>query len=446
MMYVLLGDDPVKDELQRSLDYEDADWLSYDISSDIPLKKIKREVKKRGDPDGILLLSHEDERNIQVWDEIKEIIPENVPVFVRVKSVDERFEELDVDGLLSEQRSLVDTALKNIHSIEESKVSESIADIIRDTQGEVGIFTHNNPDPDAIASALAFETLCDAMGAEATTYYGGDISHPENVLFVEETDFRMERVSEDEVEEALDGSEKLVFMDFARPSVNNLVPEDRTPDIVIDHHYTNQEYQKGGLVQVRTDVGATSTLMIDHLLRLDIEISPTLAAALVYGIKTDTDDFIKNIYPADFKALSYCQKIADKELLSVFDTPPINEHTVSALGRAISAREVENDVLTAYVGKIKSRDDIPQIADFLSMERDVMIVLVYGELDDEIQISARCKDPQVNVGKKMEKAFSDIGSAGGHKHSAGGAIPFSNLKGKDEEEFISSRFREVIQR
>lgn len=80
-------------------------------------------------------------------------------------------------------------------------------------------------------------------------------------------------------------------------------------------------------------------------------------------------------------------------------------------------------------------------------ERDVMTVLIIGILDENIHLSARCKDIEMNIGKIMKEAFSDIGSAGGHRHSAGGEIPIDAFESVEKAKIdIIRRFKSEIDR
>ncbi|RKX46475.1 MAG: phosphoesterase, partial [Thermotogae bacterium] len=99
-----------------------------------------------------------------------------------------------------------------------------------------------------------------------------------------------------------------------------------------------------------------------------------------------------------------------------------------------------------------NRDAIPESADFLLRLEGVNTVLVFGIVDDRIEISARTRDVRVNVGKVLKEAFGDIGSGGGHPQSGGARISlgiFKLAKDKDSllklvEEAITEKFLEAL--
>ncbi|MGM0510571.1 MAG: DHH family phosphoesterase [Thermoplasmatota archaeon] len=391
----------------------------------------------------VLILIKDFEKTSRFVELIKDLRP-SLPVLGLTKRYEERnyLIDLNCDSVVSEEEVSRDEILNETQILERKRKNHLMVKEILDSEGEISIFIHDNPDPDAIASAMSFEEICKELSKECTTYYSGELGYPENKIFVESTGFCMERITEEEIDAIVESSGSIVFIDFAQPGKNNIIPERYEPDIVIDHHQTNIDYDVEGFVEITTDVGATSTLMAQFLLDFNIDIDEKLASALIYGIKVDTRDFTKNIGEKDFEVLSYLMPIADKELLEVFESPPMEPHTLDALAEALSNRIVEDDMLTAYAGEVEKRDDLPQIVDIMTGERDIMTALVYGVLDEKIYMSARSKDISLDLGKMMENVFSDIGQAGGHKHAAGGSIDLDEFDDIDgAKEYINSRFR-----
>ncbi len=363
---------------------------------------------------------------------------------VREKSEDQKKSRLDL--ILEKEKWLSEWILKKVEERSFKEKSEDLKKALSSADGEISIFVHDDPDPDAIASAIALEEICSSMGMESTTYFGGSIGHPENEIFLENTEFVIENVDRESAREIIDKSTKIAFIDFAETSGKRTLPEEIEPDIIIDHHYTNRKIQAKEYDEIRSDVGATSTMMTKHMLNLDIKISPLLAAALLFGIKVDTNGYTKNMSPADYRAMTYLSVLADKDLLNIIhQRAPIYSETLDAMGRAIMNRKVEKNVLTAFSGSISHPDDLSQIADTLLKERDILTVLVYGIKDDKIHMSARSEDLTVNVGKIMEKAYSNVGEGGGHAHAAGGIVPLDRFDDeKEAEERIAELFIDEV--
>jgi len=56
---------------------------------------------------------------------------------------------------------------------------EELASIL-ESETDVTVLTHPNPDPDAMAAAMGVATLAESVGTDATIRYSGQIRHQEN--------------------------------------------------------------------------------------------------------------------------------------------------------------------------------------------------------------------------------------------------------------------------
>lgn len=313
---------------------------------------------------------------------------------------------------------------------------------LRDIDGKLGIFMHDNPDPDAIASAVALEGMAESVGTEAETCYYGAISHQENRAFVNLLDLNLRNL-----EEGADLSEfaGLALVDHSSPGVNDQLPEETPVDIVIDHHPPNHPVE-ARFVDLRSGVGATSSLLADHLEQLGIHPNERVATGLLYGIRVDTKDFTREVSEADFEAAAFLLPHADTSILERVETPSISTDTFETISRAIRNRELDGTVLASCVGSLSDRDALAQAADRLLNMDGVTVTLVFGFMDGTVYVSARARGTDVDLGETMRAAFGQIGSAGGHADMAGAQIPLG-LLGEvedDEEESLSTIVGEII--
>jgi len=148
-----------------------------------------------------------------------------------------------------------------------------LARVLRDVDGTLGVFAHDNPDPDAIASALALERIVAALGHEAEVCYYGDISHQENRALVNLLDYDLLNLDADADLSVYGG---FALVDHSRPGVNDGLPTEMHVDVVVDHHPPRGPVD-AEFLDLRSDVGATSTLLVDYLQQLDLEVDPTIA-------------------------------------------------------------------------------------------------------------------------------------------------------------------------
>jgi nanoRNase/pAp phosphatase (c-di-AMP/oligoRNAs hydrolase) len=313
----------------------------------------------------------------------------------------------------------------------------------------LAVVTHDNPDPDAIAAAIALARVASATGCEPTIYYYGDITHQENRAFVNLLEFDLVN-AEDGVTPEADG---YALVDHSRPGVNDGLPEDLAVDIVIDHHPPRAPIE-ARYVDLRSDVGATSTLMVEYLDHFGVGFDADVATGLLFGIRVDTDEFTREVSPADFEAAAQLLEHADLGTLERIEAPSISLETFDTIGAAIRNRERKGEVLLTYVGRLSDRDALAQAADRLVELHGVSIVLVYGVRDGTIYASARARGTDVDLGEVLRDAFGQIGSAGGHADMAGAQITLGVLEAVDDREeslhdivetVVSNRFFESLE-
>ncbi|WP_458206191.1 DHH family phosphoesterase [Haladaptatus sp. NG-SE-30] len=322
--------------------------------------------------------------------------------------------------------------------------------VLRGIDGKLGIFMHDNPDPDAIASAIALEELAEAVGTEAETCYYGAISHQENRAFVNLLELDLRHLED---EDDLSEFAGIALVDHSSPGVNDQLPEETPVDVVIDHHPPSHPVE-AEFIDLRIDVGATSSLLADHLEHLGIELDEHVATGLLYGIRVDTKNFTREVSEMDFEAAAFLLPHANTGTLERVESPSISRDTFDIIARAIRNRELDGSVLASCVGSLSNRDALAQAADRLLNMDGVNVTLVFGFMDGIVYVSARARGTDVDLGETMRAAFGQIGSAGGHADMAGAQIPLGLLgEVEDEEEaslstivgeIITDRFFETV--
>jgi nanoRNase/pAp phosphatase (c-di-AMP/oligoRNAs hydrolase) len=286
---------------------------------------------------------------------------------------------------------------------------------------ELTIVCHNNPDPDCLASAIALGRIAAAAGIdERRILYSGTVSHQQNRAFVNLLEVDLRPFDVDAVRNRPDGS-LLAFVDHSAPGENNEVPGDVPVDVVIDHHPA--EGIEARFVDHREAVGATATILTEYVLELEVALDATLATALLFAIRRETLGFLRGVTRAEYSAAGDLHDHADRDLLRRLSTPSVSGVTVDAIADSIENRSVRGSVLISHVGRTSERDAIPQAADYLATLEGVQTAVVFGIVDDAIQISARSTDSRLHAGETLRRAFGDVGSAGGHREMAGGEIP-----------------------
>jgi len=318
---------------------------------------------------------------------------------------------------------------------------------LRNLSGPLLVVAHDNPDPDAIASALGLERIAEAVGVPADACYGGEIAHQENRAMVNLLDLSLRTF--DGID--LDDYGGVALVDHSRAGINDSLPEDYPVDIVVDHHPPRGPVA-GEFADIRPDAGATSTLIEEYLSRLGIEPDQPLATALLYGIRIDTKDFTRSTSIPDFEAAASLSAFADESTLERVESPSVSPETLRVLARAIEERDVRGSTVASCVGEIGDRDTLAQAADRLLDLDGIAVTFVFGYMDGVIYGSARARGADLDVGELLRDALDPVGSAGGHATMAGAQVPLGLLEEVSDEEsledvveaFVAGRFFEAL--
>jgi len=419
--------------------------IEGDVTSHELLKKLFIEQAK-----GVMVLTTDLELNLKVARIIREI-SEEVPLILRAGKQDagEDFKGLEIDDVIYPSFAVAEKAIESLEKLEAKKDLKRLSAIINQATKGIAIVTQDNPDPDAIASAMTLKMIVEKMGKSADIIYGGEIGYDENKALINLLGIKAVPIAK--IKNIQDYS-KIALIEASIPGENNSLPKEIRPHIIIDHHPFDATKVSADYIDIRPELGATSTIFTEYLTKLDYEISEELATLLLYGIKTDTGDFTRGTTSKDLQAVALLYPKASQELLNKIETPLMSSETLDVLGEAIKNRRSIGSLLLANVGFIKERDTLPQAADHLLKLEGISIVLVYGLSKEVVHISARNKDIRINLGDALKQAFGDIGEAGGHPTAAAAKINlglFGSSKDKESllklaEEAITDRFLKVV--
>ena len=398
----------------------------------------------------VAVLSSNDDANIKAVTNFKATLPDSVKIISRASDSLKK-EEMMAAGagyVFIPPQIVSKTITEYLDLIETKHIGNRLSKWLEEHRGiTLGIVLHDNPDPDAISSAYALTEITKKFDIKADILYDGKIGHHENKAFINLLAISMIKINGPEI---FDQYDKLAMVDNSIPSVNNSIPADHPIGIIIDHHSYADIEPSAEFMDIRTNVGASATILTKYLQQMDITVSMELATALLFGIRTDTNDFRRNTTSADFAAASFLHPLSDHDLLTQVETPSMSTETMDILSEAIRNREVYGTTVLSNVGTLRNRDTLPQAADYLLAMEGISTVVVFGIIDDSIYVSARNDDIRVNLGDIMRQAFGD--NAGGHPTAAGAKISlgvFSAAKDKVVlqklvEESIVKRFLEAI--
>jgi nanoRNase/pAp phosphatase (c-di-AMP/oligoRNAs hydrolase)/predicted dinucleotide-binding enzyme len=287
---------------------------------------------------------------------------------------------------------------------------------------KMAIVLQTNPDPDSIASGVALKLYAKGFGFDADLIYDGIVGHPQNKALLNLLGVQLYEANRVNFRDY----EMFALVDVATHAYCSL-PADIMPTIVIDHHTVPAGDVKAVFYDI-TPVGAASTLLTNYLKYGAIEVDRATATALAVGILTDTLYFTRGVTPLDLEAFEFLTTLADKDILRTLFSPIFTADALDIMVRSVKAAKINGNYLTSYVGDVKDRDLIALAADFLLNREGVSTSLIYGVVEDNVYVSARTKDVTAHIGQTLKKAYSQMGSAGGHPSMAGATIPLSFFK------------------
>jgi len=127
--------------------------------------------------------------------------------------------------------------------------------------------------------------------------------------------------------------------------------------------------------------------------------------------------------------VSYLENKIDRSalrriLLSSYSICRLNYFSI-----ALTKLRYSNSILYSDIGPVPYMEICAQIADFLIRVKEASWAVVSGVVDKKLVVVFRCDGYKKHAGKVAEKAFGNIGSAGGHTTKARAEIDEDSLPG-----------------
>jgi len=306
------------------------------------------------------------------------------------------------------------------------------------------ILTHDNPDPDALASAFALLTLAQSLdGVTARIGFGGFVGRAENRTMVRELDLPVMPAWALN----LDDADLVALVDTQPGTGNNSLPEGRDVAAVIDHHPLREDTKKARFWDVRVGCGSSSTIMTQYLQAAGIPLEGNLATALFYGIQSETQDLGREAGEGDMNASLALYPGADLELISRIRYPDLSRPYFRSLHRSLERARTRGPVIISYVGKLDYPDLVAELADFYLRYEGAYWSFCIGTFEEDILISVRTSLQEAAAGKLLRRVVAGDGTAGGHGMMAGARVPIGHLSAEDarlkSEELVNRFIKEL---
>jgi nanoRNase/pAp phosphatase (c-di-AMP/oligoRNAs hydrolase) len=282
----------------------------------------------------------------------------------------------------------------------------------------VPILIHNDPDPDAVSSALAVMKLLGDSPERTPIVTLDPMTRPENRRMAELLRIRVTQITREE----LLRFERVITVDH---QPDGMQQDGRPRYAVIDHHPPEEDYA-AEYTDIRPQYGATATMMTEYLRAADEKlITKPLATALLFGIRTDTDTLMRGVTAPDVAAYAYLQARADVQLVRRFERPSYSHRTACAFGRALAGAVYDDELIVAHLGELEDEEShvLADLADFCLTIENVTWVIAVAAVEGEVILTIRHTGTGKGAGA-LARSIADLGGdGGGHATMARVALP-----------------------
>ena len=286
------------------------------------------------------------------------------------------------------------------------------------------LLMYGSPDPDAIASAMALRELMQRMrGLSKSAIVSTEpLNRQQNHEFIFSMRINIQLITQVEL-----ASYRLIALMDAQPSFFSDSLSFLRPNIVFDHHPRYGKWQAQA-EDVRSGYGALSTVLTEYLVCAGVKIPRILHTALLYGIKTDTDNFDRDTNAEDIGAYTYHTKYANMELIRRIELNQTPGRFLKYFDHAFHHMNNFRGRRVCFLGTIESPDVCVQVADFYLRLIGTYYVVVAGICEDKLIVTFRGDGYRQDCGALAQKAFGLYGNGGGHRSAARMEIPLTVLQ------------------
>lgn len=301
------------------------------------------------------------------------------------------------------------------------------------------VYMHDNPDPDALAAAVGLKVLVEHETAmKATLALGGIVGRAENRAMVDA--LRIPLVPIEQLNPA--AFDTLAIVDSQPGTGNNSLPADRPVDIVIDHHPPRPESSDAAWCDIRPNLGATSTIVLQYLRERGVALDARFATGLFYALRSETRDLGREASEFERSAYLYLVPLVDHKLLFRISHPKVPREHFVALDCALRSAHIYGDLVAVNMGELYYPDLVAEVADLLLSFESARFVLCCGRYEGRAYLSLRTEATEGRAGTLMRQLIDAHGAAGGHGTMAGGRLHAPTHTDKE----LQAAFDQLVQR
>jgi nanoRNase/pAp phosphatase (c-di-AMP/oligoRNAs hydrolase) len=281
------------------------------------------------------------------------------------------------------------------------------------------ILTHDYPDPDAIASAVALKHLLERrLHRTIDIGFGGIVARAENRAMVRAIRADLKPVTELDFAE-YDG---VVLVDTQPRAGNNSLPAGKRALAVLDHHPLRPATRRVKFHDVRTRFGATASMLYEYLRAARYKPDSELATALFYGIMAETFGLSREASGADREAYMALLPLVDFRSIFEIQYAGVPRGYFGLMGAALENTTLYGDLAITSLGEIGNPDYCAEFCDMILRLETARWALCVGQNSGMMYLSLRTRERSGHAGRNIARIVGKEGKAGGHGMMAGGII------------------------
>lgn len=288
------------------------------------------------------------------------------------------------------------------------------------------IIVHNNPDPDALASAMALRHLVQQRyNLKVSIAYGGYIGRAENQTMVRTLKIPLKQIGKINFEKY----DRIAMVDTQPGFGNNSLPNNSACHIIIDHH-PPQESLNSELDIICPEIGASATMLVELLKESEMTITADVATALAYAISSETQNLGREASRRDINAYLHVYVRCSIRKLAQIISPKLPNSYYVTLAETLQNAVYYQNLICAHLGSVPAAEFVAEMADFLLRHDRIGWTLCTGYFKGRLFLAVRTSNPKGNAGTLVKKLVKDKENVGGHDMIAGGYILLESKKVK----------------
>jgi nanoRNase/pAp phosphatase (c-di-AMP/oligoRNAs hydrolase) len=320
---------------------------------------------------------------------------------------------------------------------------QKLGELLKD-KSNLLIIMQDNPDPDSIAAAVALRKLANSLGnVQCSITHGGTVGRGENRALVRYLGLNLRPCSDIEFEKF----DLLAMVDTQPGAGNNCLPANIVPNIVVDHHALRRATRAAQLIDIRRRYGATATIFCEYLIEAGITSDMPLATALLYGIRSDTQELGREGSRADIRAMGIMFPLANKRMLGEIQRGSVERGYFAMLAEALKNARVYGKCIITGLGNTENPDMIGEVADILERDEQVLWAMCSGFFRDKLLFSIRTSEEGKMADEVVRRIVARRGTGGGHQTYAGGQIPLrtgTSAERENLEKLVEQKFLKAV--